>query len=152
MSYIVAPVDGSVLSLKAVEAAADISCRLGATLVILNVADVAKAAAMTAGNAQFVGGCLEALRDEGESIVQRAADHVRSRVSSVETRLVQGNPVEEILKASDQLNAEWIVMGSHGRTGLMRGLLGSVAEGVVRHANVPVMIVPLKSRLQLAAS
>jgi nucleotide-binding universal stress UspA family protein len=49
---------------------------------------------------------------------------------------------EVIARAADRLESDVIVMPTHGRSGLSKALLGSVAQGVVRHANVPVLIVP----------
>jgi nucleotide-binding universal stress UspA family protein len=142
---ILVPVDGSDLSLKAVDVAADLARSLQEAMVICFVVNVVKAAAMTGGQVQFVGGCLEALWAEGESIVKAAADRAGARTARVETRVVQGSPSEEIMRTADELHAGWIVMGSHGRNGLSRALMGSVAEGVIRHSNVPVLIVPRKS-------
>ena len=50
-------------------------------------------------------------------------------------------PPAEICAQAESLGADLIVIGSHGRTGLKRFLLGSVAESVVRHAPVPVLVV-----------
>ncbi len=58
-----------------------------------------------------------------------------------EHRLLEGDPVYEIPKLAEELNSDLIVVGTHGRTGLSRLLMGSVAEGVVRHANCPVLTV-----------
>ncbi|MBV8149304.1 MAG: universal stress protein [Candidatus Eremiobacteraeota bacterium] len=143
------PVDGSEISLNALDVAADFAQTLKSKLVVCHVVDVARAAAMTYGESQFVGGCLEALRDEGRSIVQIAADRLRPLAQGAETRLLEGAPVEQILKIVEELHAAWIVMGSHGRSGLSRALLGSVAEDVVRHAHVPVTIVPMRAHAQL---
>lgn len=62
-------------------------------------------------------------------------------VADAETRLVTGLPVNRILEIADKSEARMIVMGSQGRTGLARALLGSKAEQVVRLAHVPVTIV-----------
>jgi nucleotide-binding universal stress UspA family protein len=56
----------------------------------------------------------------------------------LERLLRQGNAVEEILRVAHQIECDLIVMGTHGRTGLRRLLLGSVAEQVVRQAACPV--------------
>lgn len=56
-------------------------------------------------------------------------------------RLRQGRPASEILTVARGVNCELIVMGTHGRTGLRRALLGSVAEAVLRHAPCPVLTV-----------
>ena len=55
--------------------------------------------------------------------------------------LLEGDPAREIVRAAEEENAELIVVGTHGRTGLARLLMGSVAEQVVRHAPCPVLIV-----------
>lgn len=59
----------------------------------------------------------------------------------VEHRLLEGEPSEMILKLAKDVNADVIVMGTHGTSGLMRLLVGSVAEGVMRKAACPVLTV-----------
>lgn len=56
-------------------------------------------------------------------------------------RLLQGTPAKEILKLAEEENAAMIVMGTHGRRGLRRMVLGSVAEAVVRGAKCPVLTI-----------
>jgi nucleotide-binding universal stress UspA family protein len=53
-----------------------------------------------------------------------------------------GNPAEEILQIAREIHPDMIVMATHGKTGLKRLLIGSVAEKVLRNANCPVMILP----------
>jgi nucleotide-binding universal stress UspA family protein len=53
----------------------------------------------------------------------------------------KGSPVVEILTFAEEENIDLIVMASHGRTGLSRLLMGSIAEGVMRRAHCPVLIV-----------
>ena len=54
-----------------------------------------------------------------------------------------GSTADGIIKCSTEFGADLIVVGTHSRTGLDRLLMGSVAEHVVRHSNVPVLVVPL---------
>jgi nucleotide-binding universal stress UspA family protein len=56
-----------------------------------------------------------------------------------ETELVFGEPVTEILCTAERLGADLVVMGTHGRTGLLRALMGSIAEQVLRRAPCPVI-------------
>ena len=75
---------------------------------------------------------------------KRMSEFVGQKGSSavvVETRVVVGEPVSEICQAAGREQADLIIMGSHGRTGLAHVLLGSVAERVIRHASCPVLIV-----------
>lgn len=56
--------------------------------------------------------------------------------------LPEGFPKEEILNTAKEWEADVIVMGTHGRTGLSHFFQGSIAEHVVRHARVPVLVIP----------
>ena len=69
----------------------------------------------------------------------------------VEHRLVEGDPAEEILRLTEALRCDLIVMGTHGRTGLERFLTGSVAEEVLRKAGCPVLVVKNPPRATPAA-
>jgi len=55
--------------------------------------------------------------------------------------LLEGHPADEIVKFAEQNDIEMIVMGTLGKTGLDRFLLGSAAENVVRHSKIPVLVV-----------
>jgi nucleotide-binding universal stress UspA family protein len=72
-----------------------------------------------------------------DEVVDMGAEHD----VPVETEIVEGPPSKEIITAAEVDNCDLIVMGTHGRGGINRLLLGSVAEKVVRSASVPVMTV-----------
>jgi len=75
-------------------------------------------------------------------------DTVAAGIKSVviETRLVEGIPTDAIVDFAREVGADLIVIGSHGRTGLGRVLMGSVAEHVVRKAGCPVLTVKTPSK------
>jgi nucleotide-binding universal stress UspA family protein len=83
----------------------------------------------------------EELKNQG----QRAVDSVKSlgetKGVNVESFLLEGHPVDELIRYAEENGMDMIVMGSLGRTGIARLLLGSVAGNVVRHSKVPVMVV-----------
>ena len=54
-----------------------------------------------------------------------------------------GNPKFDIIDKANQVNANYIVVGTHGRTGLSHTVMGSTAEFIVRHSKVPVLVVPM---------
>ncbi|WP_431200949.1 universal stress protein [Mucilaginibacter sp. P25] len=56
----------------------------------------------------------------------------------------QGNPYEAILRVAKEWEADLVVLGTHGRTGLSSLLVGSVSEKVIRHSTIPIFIVPTK--------
>lgn len=128
------PTDFSAPSEAALELACSLARAHGARLIILHVA----AFEMTEG------GMLALPTDT--VFYREALNEVRDRVVGpspgfpVETCLREGVPVEEILRAADDVGADLIIMGSHGRTGLGRLLMGSVAEAVMRRAGCPVLL------------
>jgi nucleotide-binding universal stress UspA family protein len=136
------PVDGSSYSLRALDVAAGLASSLRAKVVFCNVVDTSRAATMTFGEAQLLPGCMDILRAEGDAILKDAANRVSGRVPDVRSQVGEGKVVDEILRLATECAAKWIVVGSHGRTGIHRLLMGSVAEAVLRHASVPVMVVP----------
>jgi nucleotide-binding universal stress UspA family protein len=87
--------------------------------------------------------------EEGARIsneAQRALDAEIARVTScgvpVEGRLLQGDPRDVLPSQGASSDAAFIVVGSHGRRGIVRALVGSVAERIVRVSKVPVVVVP----------
>ncbi len=62
-----------------------------------------------------------------------------------ETKVLIGDPATEIVHLADQAGADLIIVGSHGRSGVTRLILGSVAESVVRHAHCPVLVCKAKT-------
>lgn len=82
-----------------------------------------------------------ALRERAQCIVDQALDSARTRHVDAQARVIEGTTDDAILAAAIEDNADLLVMGSHGRRGLQRFFLGSVAERIVRSAPVPVLVV-----------
>jgi nucleotide-binding universal stress UspA family protein len=97
------------------------------------------------GNAGMVGdrSTVEEIREDVEQRGRRLVDAVSERLGDVDTTtaVVAGSPQEAILGYAETEHVDLIVMGTHGRTGLDRYLIGSVAEKVVRLSDVPVLSV-----------
>ena len=140
---ILVPVDGSEPSLRALDAAADFAREIGADIVLCHVVNLAEVALLSGGEAQLLPGCLEECQTQGKAILAEAVASVGGRVAVV-TRSAEGEPVEEIERLARETAPAFIVIGSHGRSGIGRAVLGSVAEGVMRVAPVPVIVVPAK--------
>jgi nucleotide-binding universal stress UspA family protein len=85
----------------------------------------------------------EIVRDDFKKTQQKLIDKVFQNYS-VTTFVEIGNPYEEILKKAEEWNADLIVLGTHGRTGLTHLLMGSVAEKVIRHSIKPLYVIPMK--------
>lgn len=139
---IVAPVDGSEPSDAAVSLAVQIARDQGATIVFVHVCEVAKIAAMVGGPTVGVDPsyALEAEREWGEIALRSASERAGNADVKGETCIEEGSSVTTILDVARERNADLIVMGSHGRGGIARALLGSVTEGVLRHSPIPVLV------------
>jgi len=123
--------------------AAELARAFGAELVFLHVYDVSS---------------FEELQREAPSlyldqVLENLRMQIRSKLGQLEeaparfrVEVVPDGPVAQaILDAAERYGADLIVMGTHGRTGLPRVLLGSVAETVLRRASVPVLVVPART-------
>lgn len=78
-----------------------------------------------------------------EEYLQKAADGIKQAATTltVTTAVLEGPVADAILDRAEEVGADLIVMSTHGRSGMERWLLGSVAEKVVRGAKIPVMLI-----------
>ncbi len=88
---------------------------------------------------------LADLKEGAAKSLEAQADKVRRLGVQVHPILKEGRPFREILNIAQEISADLIVLGTHGRTGLPHVLLGSVAERVVRKASCPVFTVRPKA-------
>ncbi|SFG16172.1 Nucleotide-binding universal stress protein, UspA family [Halopelagius inordinatus] len=134
---ILVPTDGSRATERAVRNALDIAGKYDATVHALYVVDTSVYSSIEAG-ADVV---IESLHEEGQTAVDEVADRARAAGVEAETEVVSGSAHQAILDYADEEAIDLIVMGTHGRTGIDRYLLGSVTEKVVRSSDVPVLTV-----------
>ena len=137
---ILVPTDGSACRDKAVSFAGNLAKKLSAEVHVLFVAET-----------NYSGPWFYLLLDEdvcekvkarGREIADKAASSLHRRgVTSTETHVEEGHPGEVIPKVAETLRADLIVMGTHGRRGLERALMGSVAREVANTSSVPLLLV-----------
>ena len=104
-----------------------------------------------AERAEFGGVEDEAVSQGIAGFLQGVVDDEVSALSAIGAKatgevIIAGKVDEEIVKKAKEIGAVAIVMGTHGRTGLTRAVIGSVADRVLRHSAVPVVLVPLTPR------
>ncbi len=81
------------------------------------------------------------LRQEGDAAIKYVEDMAKKEDLSVEKWIIKGHPAQEIMKLAEEQSVDLIVMGTLGRSGIEKFLLGSVAEKVIRNSNIPVLTV-----------
>jgi len=143
---ILVPVDFSSNSEAALVNAAELAEKLGNDLVILHIVhDLNEAPGYYSVKGR--GKQMRRMEDVAAEMLDEFFNKMQKKYSGLPamaratTMLVVGLPVNRILESAEKVHARMIVMGSQGRTGLARAMLGSKAEQVVRLAPIPVMIV-----------
>ncbi|HEU5323474.1 MAG TPA: universal stress protein [Methylomirabilota bacterium] len=131
---ILVPLDGSALAEAAIPPAVELA-RDGATLVLLRAAEAHPLPTADPTEAQVT------VVREAEDYLAAVAERVKTAgVAQVETSVWYGPPAEAIADAARFRTADLIVMNSHGRSGLGRLVLGSVAESVLRATATPILL------------
>ncbi len=141
INTILVPVDFSTGSAAAVEWAVAIAGAFGAKIVLLSVVDVSVSAIMGGPGGVMVPPPPESLLEQMREEARTEMAAMAGRVPGATPIIREGTPRHEILSVAGEVGADLIVMGTHGRTGLAHLLFGSVAEHVVRHAEIPVFTV-----------
>ncbi len=136
-------VDESPHSERAVEFAAQMRWPAGSRVLVASVLPppVAASAALDASTVAEPLAAFEQDRLRHQALIDRAQDRLRRAGFTVEGRLLTGDPREQILETVEREHVALLVVGSHGRTGLSRLLLGSVSSHAVAHSPCSVLVV-----------
>lgn len=139
---ILVPTDGSAGVERAIEQAVEIAAAHGSTIHAVYVVNTANFASLPMETSWE--GVNDMLREEGEEALARVREIADVHDVPVQTRMLEGGPSNEIVAFATEEGCDLIVMGTHGRGGIDRLLLGSVAERVVRSSPVPVLTVRVR--------
>ncbi|WEL17316.1 MULTISPECIES: universal stress protein [unclassified Halorhabdus] len=140
---ILAPTDGSSGTAKTLDHAISIAGDNDATIHGLYVLDRRMYLAAEDDAQDEV---MESLESDGEKALARLREQVEDAGVTVETELQEGIPHRGILSYAEDIGADLIVMGTHGRTGRDRlANLGSVTQRVIENADVPVFVVNIEN-------
>lgn len=141
---ILVPVDGSPPSEAGLKVAIDMARLTGGQIRLLHVIDPMPFAYSAEGYGAMATDVLALMRESGEKLLQAARQRVAAEGVAVDTVLLDGYGGRLCDRVGEQVQdwkAELIVIGTHGRRGVPRMLLGSDAEQVLRTAAVPVLLV-----------
>lgn len=140
--HILVPVDGSEKSLQAVSKAAELAKAFNSEVTAVYVLDpypfTGVGADFAYGQAQY----LSAATAEANKALEDVTERMKDTGVTVKTLVGEGHAIHEgIVRVGENVGADLIVMGSHGRRGLEKLVLGSVAQRVLQTAKVPVLVV-----------
>lgn len=146
-SNIICGIDGSELSTKALRHALALAAKTGAKVTAVTVTEpsiiVAPGAEiMMVDTSAMLADLDKAKEDSAKGILAEAEAAAKLSGAAIAVKHVpNSHPAEGILQAAKDLGADLVVMGSHGRRGLGRLLLGSQAAEVLAHTHVPVLVI-----------
>ena len=140
---VVVAVDDSEPADAALAVAAKLANTIGTKLVVCHAVDLMHLYENATDYGFNVEELVDEMRDEGAAIVKHALERA-ALAPDTPVAVVDGNPADAVIDEAARQHATAIVAGSHGRRGLRRFFLGSVAESIVRRSDIPVLVVPGK--------
>ena len=145
--HILCPVDFSEQSAAALRVAGVIAKDFGSEVVVLHVQRLEAPVYFTVAQTQALRGQLRrSIRAAKKHASEFAHKHLSERVAH-RVMVMEDDPVDAILKTQHEIGADLIAMGTHGRGGLARIRLGSIAESVLHQAEVPILTVGPRMKL-----
>ncbi|QYZ78427.1 universal stress protein [Methanofollis formosanus] len=136
---IVVAVDGSEISMKALETAMHEAEVWDADLHLVYVVETSMFSSIPMDNTWEI--IYSLLETEGKEVFEKARARAEQEELSIETHLRDGHAGNEILTLADEVGADLIIIGSRGKSNIDRLLLGSVSEHVVRNSSCTTMVV-----------
>jgi len=138
---ILVPVDFSEVAPFVVEWAKSFARKLGAKIKLIYVLEDFSTYEGIYSNIQTFAEMENILMDAAQSSMEEFLKKYFSDFPEVESIIVKGDIVEKIIEVGEEVKADLIIMGTHGRKGLDKILFGSVAEGVVKNSPIPVVTI-----------
>lgn len=133
------PLDGSSVAETIIPFIVDIAGPLDLEVVLLRVVEPIPPVVIE-GSPHIEVEDIETRRTDAEEYLAPLAVELRNKGVRVESRVRRGNPADAIVAAARETGADLIAMSTHGRGGLGRLVFGSVAQAVLRHVDMPVLL------------
>jgi nucleotide-binding universal stress UspA family protein len=149
---VIVPLDGSELAEAAIEPAREIAEKFGSTLLLVRAIDpvghliatqppgVFESPASAETNVELLEQVVDAERHEATKYLEAVHARLGGKAEAI---VIEHQAGDAIVEAAKEKNADMVVMSSHGRGGLGRVIFGSVADHVLQHCHVPVLLIRL---------
>ncbi|MCJ0762395.1 universal stress protein [Variovorax terrae] len=140
--HILVPVDGSGTALLAVDKAVALAQAFGSKITVVNVLDHYPFVGIGADYALGQNEYMAAATASANQALSVAAEAIEAAGLGCDRRVIEGHVVHEgILDAATSMGVDLVIMGSHGRHGIEKLLLGSVTQRLLSHTTLPVLVV-----------
>jgi nucleotide-binding universal stress UspA family protein len=142
--HLVVPLDGSFFAEKAIPYATELAAKFGSKITLVQIPHDPPVVVSELGmeSADFYMQMRETFHGEAEAYLRQVRSELQDKGFQVDSSVREGTPVAETLVGiAQEIEADAIVMSTHGRSGLGRFFFGSVAEAVLRLATIPVLLV-----------
>ncbi len=126
---IMIPTDGSKFAARSEDVAMEIAKKFNSTVIAVHIID------------EKLIYPFEVLEDEGKSILKKVRDRAEKEDLAIEDVLIVGSPIHDMAKIVKKTKSDLVVIGTHGKTGLEKLILGSVAENALKTVQVPLLLV-----------
>ena len=126
---IMIPTDGSKFAARSEDVAMEIAKKFNSTIVAVHIID------------DKLIYPFEVLEDEGKSILKKVRERAEKEDLAIEEVLIVGSPVHDMAKIVKKTRSDIVIIGTHGKTGLEKLILGSVAESALKTVQVPLLLV-----------
>lgn len=136
---ILCPVDFSDTAMNAAKKAIDFASEIKAEICFLHIIDLQALQSIGDLSGGFVSD-LDMLIDEEKPILNNLKEECDKKGIKAQTLIVRGNPSDAVLHEAEKGGYDIIIMGTHGKKGVTRAVLGSVAEKIVRNSGIPVLL------------
>jgi nucleotide-binding universal stress UspA family protein len=157
--HLLVPLDGSRFGARALRYATEVAQRFGAEVILMQVIVPATLVSTPAGVLPGIGGTIapetaaRATLEEEKRNVARAKRYLSGKVRGIGSQGIKGsynvavgNPARSIMEFSKRGHIDLVVMTTHGKIGLKRAIMGSVADAVIRESGKPVLVTRPQSR------
>ncbi len=126
---IMIPTDGSKFAARSEDVAMEIAKKFNSTIVAVHIID------------DKLIYPFEVLEDEGKSILKKVRERAEKEDLAIEEVLIVGSPIHDMAKIVKKTRSDIVIIGTHGKTGLEKLILGSVAESALKTVQVPLLLV-----------
>ncbi len=123
------PTDGSKFAARSEDVAMEIAKKFNSTIVAVHIID------------DKLIYPFEVLEDEGKSILKKVRERAEKEDLAIEEVLIVGSPIHDMAKIVKKTRSDLVIIGTHGKTGLEKLILGSVAESALKTVQVPLLLV-----------